>query len=284
MKRILVTGGNGFIGSHTSINLLQKGYDVLIIDSLINSSKGFYEKIKNLATKIDSQFISRISFVEGDIRNSKLLDEIFKKSILDDKRIEGVIHFAGLKAVSESTKDPLKYWDFNFIGTYRLVEVMEKYKCRTLIFSSSATVYGYSKDLLISEKAAVKPINPYGHTKASIENFLKNIFESSHNKWRIACLRYFNPIGAHSTGLIGENPKGIPNNIFPFINQVARGNLSKLEIFGNDWDTNDGTGIRDFIHVMDLAEGHILSLEYLFRNDCQYINLNLGTGKGTSKH
>ncbi len=282
MKRILVTGGNGFIGSHTSIVLLQKDYEVVIVDSFINSSRNFYERIKILAKRIDSNLLRRIIFFEGDIRDKNLLEGIFRKSANEGKRIVGVIHFAGLKAVAESLKEPSKYWDFNFIGTFRLIEVMEKYDCRTLIFSSSATVYGCSKDFLISENAAVNPINPYGHTKAAIENFLKNIYDSKSDKWRIACLRYFNPIGAHSTGLIGDNPNGIPNNIFPFINQVAIGKIERLEIFGNDWDTSDGTCIRDYIHVMDLAEGHILSLEFLLENECRFINLNLGTGIGTS--
>ncbi len=282
MKRILVTGGNGFIGSHTCINLLQKDYEVIIVDSFINSSRDFYERIKILANRIDPKLLTRIKIFEGDIRDKNLLEGIFIKSINDGKRIEGVIHFAGLKAVNESIKKPSKYWDFNFIGTFRLIEVMEKFECRTLIFSSSATVYGYSKEFLITESASINPKNPYGYTKAAIENFLKNIFNSKPNKWRIACLRYFNPIGAHSSGLIGENPNGIPNNIFPFINQVANGRIQNLEIYGNDWDTRDGTCIRDYIHVMDLAEGHILSLEFLLKNECKFINLNLGTGIGTS--
>tara|TARA_B100000886_G_scaffold337886_1_gene299583 strand:+ start:33557 stop:34603 length:1047 start_codon:yes stop_codon:yes gene_type:complete len=282
MQRILVTGGAGFIGSHTTFNLLQKGYKVIIVDSYANSSESSILNLKSLIKKVNSSLIKNLSFYRGDIRQKDFVEEIFSRSLIDGSPIKGVIHFAGLKAVAESVKDPLKYWDYNFVGTLRLLEIMDKFDCRTIIFSSSATIYGFPQKSLINENSNINPINPYGFNKSTIEILLKNLFDSNPNSWRVANLRYFNPIGAHDTGLIGENPKGIPNNIFPFINKVASKEINELKIFGKDWDTHDGTGVRDYIHVMDLAEGHILSLEFLMKNDSQIINLNLGTGKGTS--
>ena len=282
MMRILVTGGLGFIGSHTSISLLEKGFEVFILDSNINSSEFFFERMKKLIKRIDINLIKKVKFFKGDTRNSNFVEKIFEEAIQEGNPIKGVIHFAGLKAVTESILKPLTYWDINLVGTLRLLQNMDKYDCKNLIFSSSATVYGFSKKNLIDESSLINPINPYGFTKASIEILLKNLFESKSNDWRIANLRYFNPIGAHVSGLIGEDPRGKPNNIFPLINKVAFGEFRELEIYGNDWNTHDGTGIRDYIHVMDLAEGHILTLEYLLKNKKQIINLNLGTGKGTS--
>ena len=281
MNKILVTGGIGFIGSHTCLALLEKGYSILIIDSLINSSPIVFEKLKKF--RIDNEIFSEIEFIKGDIRNENFLDDLFMKQINKNENIEAVIHFAGLKAVAESTKNPLKYWDFNVRGTINLLNVMDKYKCRNLVFSSSATVYGKREDqLLIKEDADITPFNPYGNTKASIEIILDDLSKVEKSGWSIISLRYFNPIGAHLSGLFGENPLDNPNNLMPIINNVAAGNIKELEIFGNDWETYDGTGVRDYIHVMDLAEGHILALDKILNSEPKNIQINLGTGKGTS--
>tara|TARA_A100001388_G_scaffold274599_1_gene258510 strand:- start:5779 stop:6834 length:1056 start_codon:yes stop_codon:yes gene_type:complete len=283
MKKILVTGGVGFIGSHVTISLLEKNYDVVIIDSFLNSSKKFYNRMIDLINSINPLLRKNLNIYEGDIRNSHSLEKIFLDAKKEDQSIDGVIHLAGLKAVKESVRHPLNYWDFNLVGAIRLLEAMDKFNCHCLIFSSSATIYGKNINKLINENSNIKPINPYGFTKATIEYMLKNIFDSDPQKWRIANLRYFNPIGAHDSGLIGENPKGIPNNVFPLINKVASREIEKLKIFGNDWNTKDGTCIRDFIHIMDLAEGHILAMEYLLKmKNSKFLNLNLGTGNPTS--
>ena len=208
---------------------------------------------------------------------------LFLKAKEKGKPIEGVIHLAGLKSVEESTQKPLKYWDYNLKGTINLLKMMEEYSCTNLVFSSSATVYGNKKDnILINENSLINPTNTYGYTKATIERILEDLSKIKNQKWRIASLRYFNPVGAHYSGLIGENPLDIPNNIFPIIIKVAAGLIDELKIFGNDWDTPDGTGIRDYIHVMDLAEGHLISLEKILNNKFKFIKLNLGTAKGTS--
>ena len=283
MKKILVTGGVGFIGSHVTIALLERNYNVVIADSFLNSSKEFYLRMIGLINSINPLLKKNLKLYEGDIRNSKFLEKIFCDSKKEDKLIDGVIHLAGLKAVKESVINPLLYWDLNLNGSIKLLEAMNKFDCYYLIFSSSATIYGKNKDKLIKEKSNINPINPYGYTKATIEFMLKNLFDSAPKKWRIANLRYFNPIGAHNSGLIGENPKGIPNNVFPLINKVASREIKKLKIFGKDWSTKDGTCIRDFIHIMDLAEGHILAMEYLLRGKySKFLNLNLGTGTPTS--
>ncbi len=275
MKQILVTGGTGFIGSHTSLILLEKGYDLLIVDSLVNSSSKVIEKLE----AINRNKNAKIDFVKGDLRNENFLMDLFKKH----KNIEAVMHFAGLKAVGESIHNPIKYWETNLIGIINLLKVMEKFSCFKLIFSSSATIYGSNNDKnLIKENFDIKPINPYGNTKATIENLLEDLHKSTMNKWSIISLRYFNPIGAHPSGLIGENPLESPNNIMPIINNVALGLVKKLEIFGNDWDTQDGTGVRDYIHVMDLAEGHGKALDNVLENESNYLQINLGTGIGTS--
>ena len=277
MKQILITGGAGFIGSHTSLILLKKGYVLLIVDSLVNSSPKVIKKLEDINTNEGNN--SKIHFVKGDLRNENFLNDLFRKN----PNIEAVIHFAGLKAVGESKFNPIKYWDYNLKGTINLLKVMEKFSCFKLIFSSSATIYGNKNDKnLIKENSKIKPINPYGNTKATIENLLEDLHKSTCNKWSIISLRYFNPIGAHPSGLIGENPLEAPNNIMPIINNVALGLINKLEIFGNDWDTQDGTGVRDYIHVMDLAEGHFKALENVIENDSQYLQINLGTGIGTS--
>ena len=279
MKTILATGGTGYIGSHTCLELLKKGYKVMILDSLVNSSEKVISKINFLLN--DKKINDNLTFIKGDINDEKLLNHIFKFAKEKYEPISCVMHFAGLKSVSESLSNPLQYWHNNVGGSIILFKIMEKYECRTVIFSSSATIYQISEDKLLKESSPINPINPYGHTKLAIEKLLKDL-SGKGNDWRIANLRYFNPIGAHQSGLIGENPKGIKNNIFPILNGVATGEIEKLKIFGNNWPTYDGTGIRDFIHVMDLAEGHIKALEYLENNEPQILNLNIGTGKGTS--
>ena len=279
MKTILATGGTGYIGSHTCIELLKKGYKVIILDSLVNSSEKVISKINFLLD--DKKIKNNLTFIKGDINDEKLLDHIFKFAKEKYEPISCVMHFAGLKSVSESLSNPLQYWHNNVGGSIILFKLMEKYECRTVIFSSSATIYQINEDKLINESSPINPINPYGQTKLAIERLLKDLFDKG-DDWRIANLRYFNPIGAHQSGLIGENPKGIKNNIFPILNGVAFGEIEKLKIYGNNWPTYDGTGIRDFIHVMDLAEGHIKALEYLENNEPQILNINIGTGKGTS--
>ena len=282
MKKILVTGGAGFIGSHTCLLLLEKGYDLVIIDSLINSSISSINRIQNLISQNEDLLSERITFYKADLRDYFSIKNIFEKEFQNNKTICAVIHFAGLKAVGESTFNPLKYWDFNVVGTVNLLKVMIEFNCKTMIFSSSATIYESKGNCLINESTSIKPINPYGSTKATIESILNDLFNSGSKDWKIANLRYFNPIGAHPTGLLGEDPLGIPNNIFPLILKVAIGELDKLKIFGNDWNTPDGTGIRDYIHVMDLAEGHVRAFEFLEKNQPSIINVNLGTGIGTS--
>jgi len=282
MKTILVTGGLGFIGSHTCVTLLEKGYKILILDSLINSSIKVIDRIKNITLDSKNNLNEKLEFFECDLRDELKLENIFKNNTSDSKKIDAVIHFAGLKAVSESTNNPLKYYDFNVLSTINLLKIMERFNCKKIVFSSSATIYGSNgRNCNIQEDAPINPINPYGETKVVIENILQNLFLSSNN-WSISILRYFNPIGAHPSGLIGESYLKTPNNIFPIINEVASGERKNLNIFGNDWDTYDGTGVRDYIHVMDLADGHVLALEYLFKNVGEIIKLNLGTGNGTS--
>ena len=277
MRRILVTGGCGFIGSHTCLELLEKNYEVWVVDSLVNSSHLVLERIKKLSNKSNN-----LKFFKGDVRDINFIRKVFQKAINNDIPISGVIHFAGLKSVGESNYEPIKYWDVNVNGTINLIRVMEESNCRSIVFSSSATIYGVKDDSPIKESFDIESINPYGNTKIVIEKLLKDLYLSSPDEWRISSLRYFNPIGAHESGLIGEDPLGIPNNIFPLIMQVGMRRISKLQVFGNDWDTEDGTGVRDYIHVLDLADGHILAMEYLFNRKPQIINLNLGTGTGTS--
>ena len=282
MNTVLVTGGCGFIGSHISIELIRSGFNVCIVDSLINSSENIIPKINKIIELENKNKQVKLFFRKGDLRNKQFLESVFKE--FKEKRLEisSVIHCAGLKSVGESVSNPLLYWDCNLNSTLSLLGVMDKYDCRNIVFSSSATVYGLSDNNKLTEDSRIEPINPYGSTKHTIENLLRDCYESENNKWKIINLRYFNPIGAHTSGMIGENPKGIPNNIFPLINEVALCEISHLNIFGNDWDTLDGTGVRDYIHVMDLAEGHVKALEYLFKNNSIIMNLNLGTGKGTS--
>jgi len=265
---ILVTGGTGYIGSHTVVQLLESNEDVVILDNLSNSSIKVLSRIEAITHK-------QPDFIEGDVRDSNLLEFIFKKH-----PISSVIHFAGLKSVAECGVKPLLYYDNNVNGSLVLIKNMEKAGIRSLVFSSSATVYGEPVFLPYTEDHPLKPINVYGQTKLMVEHILRDL-SLSDSSWRIALLRYFNPVGAHFSGLIGEDPLGIPNNLMPFITQVAVGKREKLMVYGNDYETIDGTGVRDYIHVDDLASGHLAALTYLEKNQ-GVITVNLGTGKGTS--
>ena len=266
--KILVTGGAGYIASHTDLELLNAGYDVVVVDNLSNSSMESIKRVEKLAGK-------SISFYENDILDKKALQEIFEK-----EKVDAVIHFAGLKAVGESCKIPLQYYKNNVTGTINLLEVMGEYGVRNLVFSSSATVYGDPKTVPITEEFPLSVTNPYGRTKLMIEDILRDLYVAD-NSWNIAILRYFNPIGAHESGEIGEDPNGIPNNLVPYIAKVALGVLDKINVFGDDYDTPDGTGVRDYIHVVDLARGHIKAIEKLMSKP-GLVTYNLGTGRGYS--
>ena len=266
--KILVTGGCGYIGSHTCVELLEDNYDVVIVDNLSNSKEGVVDKIMKITCK-------KVKFYKEDVCNYEALDKIFKK-----EKIEAVIHFAGFKAVGESVSKPLMYYRNNLDSTLTLLEVMSKNNCKKIVFSSSATVYGKPHKLPITEDFPLQTTNPYGSTKLMIEMILKDLYVSD-NEWSIAILRYFNPIGAHKSGLIGENPNDIPNNLMPYIVKVACGELECLSVFGNDYDTPDGTGVRDYIHVVDLARGHIKAIQHIL-NSKGIDAYNLGTGHGYS--
>ena len=281
IKRILVTGGSGFIGSHTSYSLLENGYEIFVIDSLSHSNIKSLDQIKLIFSKKQINISDKIRFFKGDLRDKLFIESVFKKAKSEGKPISGVIHFAGLKAVAESVVNPIKYWENNVLGSFNLIKTMREYGCFTIVFSSSATVYGHTSQELISESSKIDPINPYGSTKVAIENLLKDIYQTKNEEWNIAILRYFNPIGAHPSGLIGENPSQKPNNIFPLIINTAY-DKSDFKVFGNDWPTYDGTCIRDYIHVMDLADAHIKALDFLMNNNSQIISLNIGTGTGYS--
>ena len=279
-QRILITGGAGFIGSHTCLVLLEAGHELVVVDNFINSSQEALTRVAGLVgISVGSK---QLQVEKGDIRDQHCLDRIFKDAAVSDRPIDAVIHFAGLKAAGESVQKPLFYWDVNVAGSRTLLAAMQANECRNLVFSSSATVYGFPEIVPIPESATIRPINPYGFSKAAVEQMLKDLVDSAPNTWRIASLRYFNPVGAHPSGRIGEDPLGIPNNLFPFISQVAVGRRDQLQIFGNDWQTPDGTCIRDYIHVMDLAEGHKAAVETLLDQQPQYLTLNLGSGVGVS--
>ena len=280
--RILVTGGAGFIGSHTCLALQEKGYDITVIDSYINSHKKSLQRVLDILKKNNRVKNIGIDIEIADIRDENSLDKLFLRYQDLGNPIQAVIHFAGQKSVKDSVLNPLIYWDVNVHGSINLLRVMDKYNCRTIVFSSSATIYGLSNSLPLKENADIQPINPYGRTKVAIEQILNDIYNSHTDKWKIANLRYFNPIGAHPSGMIGEAPMGIPTNIFPYITKVAAGIFGELTVFGKDWPTLDGTCIRDYIHVMDLAEGHVAALEYLNDFEDKIVTLNLGTGLGTS--
>ncbi|QNJ24663.1 UDP-glucose 4-epimerase [Synechococcus sp. SYN20] len=298
MAQLLITGGAGFIGSHTCLVLLEAGHQLLVLDDFSNSSAAALERVAELAgtrlLRAQSTLVSApevFTLVEGDIRDAPCLDALFASAKAFGQPIDAVIHFAGLKAVGESVQQPLRYWDVNVAGTQRLLSAMDKHHCRTVVFSSSATLYGYPDQVPIPETAPIQPINPYGASKQAAEALLADVagcsgnpepIQASEGGWRIARLRYFNPVGAHPSGRIGEDPNGIPNNLFPFITQVAVGRRPELTVFGDDWPTPDGTGVRDYIHVMDLAEGHREALHSLLSSDPQLLTLNLGSGQGAS--
>ena len=282
MKSIFVTGGAGFIGSHTCLLLLERGFTLFILDLFSNSSQKSLQRVSLILSRKGIDIKEKIFLVEGDIKNKNDIEKLFKMSLKLNKTIEFVIHFAGLKSVAESVENPLMYWENNVNGTINLLKVMEKYNCRNIVFSSSATVYKAKSNAPLLENDICEPVNPYGNTKLTIERLLKDIYNSDPSKWRIASLRYFNPVGAHESGLLGEDTLGKPNNIYPLITQVAIGNIKEIKIFGSDWPTVDGTGIRDYIHIMDLAEGHFAALDYLLKEKPQFLTLNLGTGIGTS--
>lgn len=269
-KTLLVTGGAGFIGSHTCVELLASGYKVVIIDNLINSSADSIGKIEEISGK-------KVKFYENDLLDADAVEKIFAEN-----EIDGVIHFAGLKAVGESVEKPLLYYTNNLISTLNLCDAMVRHNVLNLVFSSSATVYGDPASVPIREDFPLSTTNPYGTTKLMIERILTD-FQVAHKDFKIALLRYFNPIGAHKSGLIGENPKGIPNNLLPYVAKVANGELEKLSVFGNDYKTKDGTGVRDYIHVVDLSRGHVLAMNKLIKStEGSVTPYNLGTGNGYS--
>ena len=270
MKTVLVTGGAGYIGSHTVLDLISEGFNVIIADDFSNSSKKVIDILENLSGK-------KISYYEIDIRDRENLRGIFKEN-----QIDAVINFAGFKAVGESVEKPLMYYDNNLIGMIVLLEVMEEFSVKRLVFSSSATVYGVPKSMPLVEDNQMGATNPYGRTKLIIEKILSDV-AAADNSWDIIALRYFNPLGAHKSGDIGEDPNGIPNNLAPYITQVAVGKLEKLSVFGDDYDTPDGTCIRDYIHINDLAAGHTASIKYLISGNRKGFDvINLGSGKGYS--
>ncbi len=265
---ILVTGGTGYIGSHTSIELLKRGEEIVVLDNLSNSKIEMCDSIKKLSGK-------DFKFYKVDLLDKENVEKIFKENKIDE-----VIHFAGLKAVGESCEKPIEYYHNNITGTLNLIDVMRKYDCKKIVFSSSATVYGDPATVPIKEDFPLSTTNPYGSTKLMIEQILTDVYKSD-NRWTVILLRYFNPIGAHESGEIGENPSGIPNNLMPYINYVAAGKLDHLNVFGNDYDTHDGTGVRDYIHVVDLAIGHLKALDKA-RKITGVEAYNLGTGIGYS--
>lgn len=265
---ILITGGAGYIGSHAAVEFIKAGYDIVVIDNLVNSHIQSIERVKQLVNK-------DFPFYKIDLLDADALEQVFSKH-----EIDAVVHFAGLKAVGESISIPLRYYDNNVAGTIRLCEIMAKHQVKKLVFSSSATVYGIPNRVPINETFPLSAINPYGRSKLMIEDILRDI-HTSDPAWSIALLRYFNPIGAHETGMIGENPSGIPNNLMPYITQVAIGKRDKLFIYGDDYETHDGTGVRDYIHVADLVKGHLKALEYL-NGKTGIEAFNLGTGHGYS--
>ena len=265
--KLLITGGAGYIGSHTCVELLNAGYGVAVVDNLANSKSAALERVREITGK-------DFSFRKVDLLDREALEKVFA-----EERPDGVIHFAGLKAVGESVAKPLEYYHNNIVGTINLLEMMRKYDAKKLVFSSSATVYGDPASVPITEAFPLSVTNPYGRTKLMIEDILRDLYRAD-DSWSIVILRYFNPVGAHESGRIGEDPAGIPNNLMPYISQVAAGKLKRLRVFGDDYPTPDGTGVRDYIHVVDLAKGHIAALKKLSENGIY--TYNLGTGRGYS--
>lgn len=279
---ILTTGGLGFIGSHTTIALIKKGFDVLIVDSLINSKKETLNNIKKIIDKETKKLDQKLYFEEGDIRDEVFLKDVFKKYREKQNPIQTVIHFAGLKSVEESVRHPLSYWETNINLTLNLLKIMDLFSCNKLIFSSSATIYKPDKFQKLLESSPIDPINPYGNTKLSIEKIIEDYYFSKSGEFKFINLRYFNPVGAHDSGFIGEDPKINSQNIIPKILQVIKKDIPFLPIYGDDWPTEDGTCVRDYIHVMDLAEAHLSALLFLINNENIRLNLNIGTGRGVS--
>ncbi len=268
MSKILVTGGAGFIGSHTCVEFLDSGYEIVVVDNLSNSKEEAIRRIEKITGK-------HVAFYKADIRDEAALRKIFQ-----EQEISSVVHFAGLKAVGESVEKPLEYYENNLNGTFVLLKIMREFDCKTIVFSSSATVYGMNNPVPYIEGMPTSATNPYGYTKVMIEQVLSDICTADPN-FRAVALRYFNPIGAHKSGFIGEDPNGIPNNLLPYIGQVAIGKLKQLSVFGDDYDTPDGTGVRDYIHVVDLAKGHVCAIAYAEKHN-GFIPINLGTGHGVS--
>ena len=279
MAHLLITGGAGFIGSHTCVVLLQAGHCLLVLDDFSNSSPMAMERIAELSQV--SLGSNQLRLIRGDIRDATMLERLFSETEAKENPIDAVIHFAGLKAVGESVINPLKYWDVNVCGSRALLSAMDAHGCRTLVFSSTSTVYGEPESFPLTETSPTAPIHPYSQSKLAVEQLLTALSRKA--PWRVASLRYFNPVGAHPSGRIGEDPYGIPNNLFPFITQIAAGRLESLQVFGNDYPTPDGTGIRDYLHVMDLAEAHTATVEHLLKAEApSSLTLNLGTGQGLS--
>jgi len=268
MTTVLVTGGAGYIGSHACVELLNANFDVVVLDNFCNSKATSIKRVEKITGK-------SITLIEGDVRDKATLTTLFS-----DHQIDAVMHFAGLKAVSDSVNNPLAYYDNNVMGSITLLEVMSEFSVNNIVFSSSATVYGFSDDKPIPETAPLSPFNPYGHNKRMVEQVLADVSIANPN-WNIALLRYFNPVGAHPSGEIGEDPNGVPNNLMPYVSQVAVGKRERLSVFGNDYPTIDGTGVRDYIHVVDLALGHVAALNKLMQG-CGLLTLNLGAGRGYS--
>jgi len=274
VAQLLITGGAGFIGSHTCLVLLEAGHNLVVLDNFSNSSPEALRRVAELAqVKLGGE---RLQLVVGDIRHQAAIHQAFDRAPID-----GVIHFAGLKAVGESVSNPIRYWDVNLGGSLTLLDCMQMHGCSTVVFSSTSTVYGEPKRFPIVETDPTNPLHPYAQTKLAVEQVLEGLQTSNHH-WRISCLRYFNPVGAHPSGLIGEDPTGIPNNLFPYVTQVAAGRQSLVRVFGNDYATPDGTGIRDYIHVMDLAEAHTKAIDHLLEHKTSLPPINLGTGRGIS--
>lgn len=264
-KTILITGGTGYIGSHTAVQLLEADYQVIMLDNLSNSKADVVQRVEKISGK-------KVSFIQGDIRDDQCLHQVFQNNPID-----AVIHFAGLKAVGEGQSQPMRYYDNNVSGSLSLFQAMQSFGVKTLLFSSSATVYGDDGVGKYHEQSALSPSNVYGQTKYMVEQILRDI-QASDVSWRVGILRYFNPVGAHPSGCIGEDPNGIPNNLMPYIAKVASGELTHLNVFGNDYPTPDGTGLRDYIHIQDLAAGHLQSLRYMLEKNTS-ITVNLGTGQ-----
>lgn len=264
-KTILITGGTGYIGSHTAVQLLEADYQVIMLDNLSNSKADVVQRVEKISEK-------KVSFIQGDIRDEQCLHQVFQNNPID-----AVIHFAGLKAVGEGQSQPMRYYDNNVSGSLSLFQAMQSFGVKTLLFSSSATVYGDDGVGKYHEQSALSPSNVYGQTKYMVEQILRDI-QASDASWRVGILRYFNPVGAHPSGYIGEDPNGIPNNLMPYIAKVASGELTHLNVFGNDYPTPDGTGLRDYIHIQDLAAGHLESLRYMLEKNTS-ITVNLGTGQ-----